>query len=101
VTQAIQADRVVLLGTGGTIAGRAEHAADNVGYVAGQVGVGELVAAVPALGGFPLEVEQVAQIDSKDMGLVVWQLLARRIQAHLDRPEVSAVIVTHGNDTIE
>lgn len=93
--------RLVILGTGGTIAGRASVAGDNVGYVAGQVGVADLVAAVPALEGLPLEVEQVAQIDSKDMGLPVWQALARRLQAHLDDPQVSAVIVTHGTDTLE
>jgi L-asparaginase len=101
VVDANQAGRLVILGTGGTIAGRAARAADNVGYVAGQVSVADLVAAVPALQGLPLEVEQVAQIDSKDMGLVVWQALARRLAAHLDDPGVRAVIVTHGTDTLE
>lgn len=96
-----QGRRLVILGTGGTIAGRAAQAGDNVGYVAGQVGVADLVAAVPALAGVPLEVEQVAQIDSKDMGLPVWQALAARLQVHLDDCQVCAVIVTHGTDTLE
>ena len=96
-----QGRRLVILGTGGTIAGRAAKAGDNVGYVAGQVGVADLVAAVPALAEVLLEVEQVAQIDSKDMGLPVWQALAKRLQAHLDDALVSAVIVTHGTDTLE
>ena len=52
---------VVVLGTGGTIAGTAASATDNVGYTSAQVGVGALVAAVPALAGLPLESEQVAQ----------------------------------------
>ncbi len=94
-------DRLVILGTGGTIAGRAAEQGDNVGYVAAQVDVGALVAAVPALRGLPLEVEQVAQVDSKDMGLPVWQALARRVADRLERPDVRAVIVTHGTDTIE
>lgn len=101
MVQANQANRLVLLGTGGTIAGRAAQAADNVGYVAGQVGVEELGAAVPALVGLPLDVEQIAQIDSKDMGLAVWQALVQRIAAHLERHEVQAVMVTHGTDTLE
>lgn len=101
MVEANQGRRLVILGTGGTIAGRAAAPGDNVGYVAGQVGVADLVAAVPALAGLPLAVEQVAQIDSKDMGLPVWQVLAQRLQAHLDDPEVSAVIVTHGTDTLE
>lgn len=99
--QANRSRRLVLLGTGGTIAGRAVQAADNVGYVAGQVGVDELGAAVPALAGWPLDVEQIAQIDSKDMGLAVWQALVQRMAAHLARPEVQAVMVTHGTDTLE
>lgn len=101
MVDANQARRLVILGTGGTIAGRAAQASDHVGYVAGQVGVGDLVRAVPALAGLSLDVEQVAQVDSKDMGLPVWQALARRIAVHLERPEVSAVIVTHGTDTLE
>lgn len=93
--------RVVILGTGGTIAGRAQRAGDNVGYVAGQVGVADLVSAVPALAEVPLDLEQIAQVDSKDMGLAVWQQLVRRVDAHLGDPSVSAVVVTHGTDTLE
>jgi L-asparaginase len=96
-----QARRLVIMGTGGTIAGRAAQVADNVGYVAAQVGVADLVAAIPALAGPGLEVEQVAQVDSKDMGLAVWQALTRRLVFHLERPEVAAVVVTHGTDTLE
>ena len=96
-----QGQRLVILGTGGTIAGRAARAGDNVGYVAGQVGVADLVAAVPALAGVPLVVEQVAQIDSKDMGLPVWQALVTQLRVHLDDPLVTSVIVTHGTDTLE
>ncbi len=91
----------VILGTGGTIAGTAASAQDSVGYRAAQLGVAALVAAVPALQGLALEAEQVAQIDSKDMSAAVWQALARRAAAHLARPEVGGVVVTHGTDTLE
>ena len=101
MVNANQARRLVVLGTGGTIAGRATQANDNVGYVAGQVAVSELVAMVPALAACPLDVEQVAQINSKDMVLGVWQALAARVAAHLDRPEVAGIVITHGTDTIE
>lgn len=93
--------KVVIMATGGTIAGSAAHAGDNVGYTAGQVGVEALIAAVPALAGEPLEAEQVAQVDSKDMEPALWLLLAQRIAAHLARPEVAGVVVTHGTDTLE
>jgi L-asparaginase len=92
---------VVILGTGGTIAGSSAQAADNVGYRAGQIGVEQLVAAIPGLQGRALEAEQVAQLDSKDMSHAVWQSLAQRVQAHLDRPDVAGVVITHGTDTLE
>lgn len=101
MVNANQVRRLVVLGTGGTIAGRAAQANDNVGYVAGQVAVSDLVAMVPALSACPLDVEQVAQINSKDMVLGVWQALAARVAAHLDRPEVAGIVITHGTDTIE
>lgn len=91
----------VLLGTGGTIAGRATRAEDHVGYVAGTVTVADLLTGVPALQGLPLEIEQVAQIDSKDMNLGVWQALVARVRHHLARPEVGSVVITHGTDTLE
>lgn len=92
---------VVVLGTGGTIAGRASRPDDLSGYVAGQVSVADLVRDIPSLASGAFEVEQVAQIDSKDMDLGVWQALVERVAHHLARPEVVGVVVTHGTDTIE
>lgn len=91
----------VVLGTGGTIAGRASRAGDNVGYVAGQVRVEDLLAGVPGLQGLPLEVEQVDQVDSKDMHFGLWKKLLRRLSHHLARQEVAGVVITHGTDTLE
>ena len=51
---------VVLLGTGGTIAGAAARAQDHVGYSPGALAVSELVAAVAALNGLPMEAENLA-----------------------------------------
>ncbi|MEY4753776.1 MAG: hypothetical protein RJA44_1451, partial [Pseudomonadota bacterium] len=80
--------RVVVLGTGGTIAGTAASGSDHVGYRAGQIGVAELLAAVPALSAWTLESEQVAQLDSKDMSHAVWQALVQALLRQLARPEV-------------
>lgn len=95
------ADLIVILGTGGTIAGTAANASDGVGYTAAQLRVEDLLAAVPALSSRRLEARQVAQLDSKDMDFATWQLLAREVQAQLDRPEVAGIVVTHGTDTLE
>ena len=96
-----QRSTVVVLGTGGTIAGAASDPSDNVGYVAAQRGIAELVDGVPALADVALEVEQVAQVDSKDMDHAVWRALATRCAFHFARPEVAGLVVTHGTDTLE
>jgi L-asparaginase len=95
------ADIVVILGTGGTIAGTSDTPGDNVRYRAAQLGVQQLVAGVPGLAGQALEAEQVAQVDSKDMEFSIWLALAQRIEFHLARAEVAGVVVTHGTDSLE
>jgi L-asparaginase len=92
---------VVILGTGGTIAGTAGSVTDNVGYSAAQLGVRALVAAVPPLAEMRVECEQVAQVDSKDMSHELWLVLARRVAFHLARVDVAGVVITHGTDTLE
>ncbi|RZL03763.1 MAG: asparaginase [Rubrivivax sp.] len=91
---------VVVLGTGGTIAGTGAGP-DDVAYRAAQLSVAQLLHAVPGLSGVALETEQVAQVDSKDMDWPVWQVLAQHIRLALARPEVGAVVITHGTDTLE
>ena len=94
---------VVVLGTGGTIAGTAVRQDDVLGYSAAQLGVDVLLrdAIGPGFAGCRLEAEQVSQLDSKDMSVEVWARLAIRIEHHLRRNEVAGVVVTHGTDTIE
>ena len=102
--------QIVILGTGGTIAGTAASSTDNVGYTSAQVGVAQLLAAIPSLtgangtaqyGGVDLVSEQVAQVDSKDMNFAVWQQLLARCAYWLAQPHVKGVVITHGTDTLE
>lgn len=92
---------LVVLGTGGTIAGTAAHAGDHTGYRAAQLGIDALLDALPHRQACRVEAHQVAQLDSKDMDHATWQRLARAVQAQLDRPEVTGLVVTHGTDTLE
>jgi len=95
---------VVVLGTGGTIAGVAARADDHVGYRAGQLGAEALVAAVPALAGLgdlAVEAETLAHLDSCDMDHGTWLTLRERAQTVLARPDVAGLVVTHGTDTLE
>jgi L-asparaginase len=92
---------VVVLATGGTIAGAA--ASDvQAAYTSGQVGVEQLLAAVPQTKKLAnLRGEQVANIGSQDMNDEVWIKLATRVNELVAMPDVSGVVITHGTDTIE
>ena len=93
--------KVVVMGTGGTIAGRAPSITDEIGYIAGVVPVADLLAGLPLPEGLAAEHEQVVQTDSKDMTLSIWRRLGQRVAHHLARPEVAGVVITHGTDTLE
>jgi L-asparaginase len=97
--------KIVFLGTGGTIAGTSQSESDNVGYKAAQVGIGSLLAASAplkrALGNYVADAEQVLQINSKDMRFPDWQHLLSRVLHSLEREDVTAIVITHGTDTIE
>jgi L-asparaginase len=92
---------IVVLATGGTIAGAA--ATDvQAGYTSGQVGVEQLLAAVPQAKKLAsLKGEQISNIGSQDMNDEVWLKLARRINALAAMKDVDGIVITHGTDTIE
>jgi L-asparaginase len=97
----VGARKIVILGTGGTLAGTSSKPGDNVGYTAAQVGIADLVARIALLRDVPIETEQIAQVDSKDMTVEIWEQLARRCENHIRRDDVAGIVITHGTDTIE
>jgi L-asparaginase len=92
---------VVVLATGGTIAGAANTNV-QAGYTSGQVGVEQLIAAVPEAKKLAtLRGEQISNIGSQDMNDEVWLKLAKRVNELVAMPDVAGVVITHGTDTIE
>jgi L-asparaginase len=92
---------VVILATGGTIAG-AQPTEGDPGYKSGSLSVESLIAAAPGLDKISrITGEQIASIGSQDMNDEVWLKLARRANELLATPEVDSIVVTHGTDTLE
>jgi len=92
---------VVVLATGGTIAGAASSDV-QAAYTSGQVGVDQLIAAVPQAKKLAtLRGEQISNIGSQDMNDEVWLKLARRVNELAAMPDVEGIVITHGTDTIE
>ena len=95
--------KIVILGTGGTIAGTAASASDHIGYTAAQLGIAQLVAAISEMAAGPCDLmtEQLAQVDSKDMDFDIWTRLAERVSHYLAQADVQGIVITHGTDTLE
>ena len=93
--------RVVILATGGTIAG-AQPKEGDPGYKSGSISIESLVQAAPGLEKLAvIRGEQIASIGSQDMNDFVWFKLARRANELLASPDVDGIVVTHGTDTME
>lgn len=95
------ARRLLLLGTGGTIAG-ASPEGDPGRYRAGALSIGDLIAGAPGLAeGFAITSEQPFSIGSQHITSRHWLQLARRIHAAASDPGIAGVAIAHGTDTME
>jgi len=93
---------IVILATGGTIAGSAASNTQTTGYKAGALGVDTLINAVPELKKIAdVNGEQIANIGSENMTSDVILKLSKRVNELLARDDVDGVVITHGTDTLD
>jgi L-asparaginase len=93
---------IVILATGGTIAGTGASSTTTVGYKAATVPVQALIEGVPELRKIAnVRGEQPFQIASQNMTNDLWLKLARRVNELLHQSDVDGIVITHGTDTLE
>ena len=82
---------IVILATGGTIAGAGEQGKDQT-----------LIDAIPELKNVAnICVEQFCNINSDDVTSEIWIALAKRSEELLQRNDVDGIVIMHGTDTME
>ncbi|MFC3693904.1 asparaginase [Chenggangzhangella methanolivorans] len=101
-TQAAKKPNIVIIGTGGTIAGAGASSVNTGDYDSAKVAVEKIIAAVPEMKEVAnVKGEQIFQIGSESYNDERMLKLAKRISELVKQPDVDAVMVTHGTDTIE
>lgn len=93
---------VVILATGGTIAGAGASALNSATYAAAKVPVDKLLAGLPELANIAnVKGEQVSQIASESFTNDNLMKLGKRVSALVKQADVDGIVVTHGTDTLE
>lgn len=92
---------VVILATGGTIAGSAATGA-QAGYTSGQVTIDAMINSVPELKKIAnLSGEQISNVGSQDMTFDIMMKLAKRIAELAATGKAEGIVITHGTDVLE
>jgi len=96
-----QRPRIVILATGGTIAGSANNST-NASYKPGVISVEQIIATVPDIEKIAvLKGIQVCNISSQNMELSIWLKLYNAIDSLFSNDLCDGVVITHGTDTME
>ncbi|MBP3808348.1 MAG: asparaginase [Eubacterium sp.] len=94
--------KVVILATGGTIAGVGEEG-KTAGYKPGALSADEIISAIPELSNGNIDIEgvQICNVNSDDITDSIWISLANEINTRACDDNVAGFVITHGTDTLE
>src|SRR5688572_20187206 len=96
-----QKKNVVILATGGTIAGAAASGT-QAAYTSGAVTIDAMITAVPGIKDMAnIKGEQISNVGSQDMSFEIMLKLAKRIGELAAQKDVDGIVITHGTDTME
>ena len=95
--------QLLLLATGGTIAGRGAKSTSLNAYTAGAMSGSELLQELPQLQELAqIQLEQLTNLNSADLQFQHWiQLVTRIREAFAESSDLAGVVITHGTNTLE